>query len=157
MSCGMYALLLPNNAFRLPLNPGPATNYTRADPNNLTPLTHTEQATVITVFARQKHYFQSMQNIECACFTALKASINNASRSAIIWPWLNGMRVWQPARFLINCPKSMASLLRRPWNSMMLHFAASIQLPMPPESSSIASKTAPRLQFWVITHTRIAS
>jgi hypothetical protein len=49
---GMYALLLPNNAFRLPVDPGPAANYTRADPNNLMPLTRTEQATVDTAFAQ---------------------------------------------------------------------------------------------------------
>jgi hypothetical protein len=51
MSCGMYALLLPNNAFRLPVDPSPAANYTRANPNNLTPLMRTEQATVDTAFA----------------------------------------------------------------------------------------------------------
>jgi hypothetical protein len=90
----MYGLLLPNNAFGLPVDPGPAANYTRADPNDLTPLTHTEQATIDTAFAQQKHYFQSMQNTECACFTALDASIDDAfkvSNNPAIIGWHAGM------------------------------------------------------------------
>jgi hypothetical protein len=66
MTRGMYALLLPTNAFRLPNNPGPAVDYTRADPNNHMPLTRMEPALVNAAFARQKHYFQSLQNIERA-------------------------------------------------------------------------------------------
>jgi hypothetical protein len=51
MSHGMYTLPLPNNAFRLPVDPGPAANYTRANPNDLMPLMRMEQATVDTAFA----------------------------------------------------------------------------------------------------------
>jgi hypothetical protein len=90
----MYALLSPNNAFRLPIDPSPAANYTRADPNDLTPLTRMEQATVNTAFAQQKYYFQSMQNIERACFTALDASIDDAfkvSNNPAIVGWHAGM------------------------------------------------------------------
>ena len=91
---GMYALLLPNNVFCLPNNPVLAANYTRVDHNNLTPLTHTEQATVNTAFARQKHHLQSMQNIEHTCFTGLDASIHdafNVSNNLAIVGWHAGM------------------------------------------------------------------
>jgi hypothetical protein len=94
MSCGMYTLLLPNNAFRLPVDPGLARIFTRAAPNKLTPLTRTEQATVDTAFAQQKHYFQSMQNIEHACFTVLDASIDDAfkvSNNPAIVGWHAGI------------------------------------------------------------------
>ncbi len=91
---GMYALLLPNNVFHLPVDSGPAANYTRVDPNDLTLLMHTEQATVDTAFAQQKNYFQLMQNIKCACFTALDASIDDAfkvSNNPAIVGWHAGM------------------------------------------------------------------
>jgi hypothetical protein len=94
MSCRMYALLLPTNAFCLPNNPGPAADYTRADPNNHTPLTRTEQDSIDAAFARQKHYFQSLQNIERACFTALDENIDNAfkvSNIPAIIGWHAGM------------------------------------------------------------------
>jgi hypothetical protein len=45
---------------------------------DLTPLTRMEQATIATTFNCQKHYFLLMQNIKCAFFTALDASINKA-------------------------------------------------------------------------------
>jgi hypothetical protein len=73
----MYVLLTAN-AFRLPNDPGPAADYTRADPNNTTPLTCTEQATVNAAFICQHHYNQSMQNIEGTCFTTLDSSIDDA-------------------------------------------------------------------------------
>ncbi len=94
MLCGMYALLSPNNAFRLPVNPGPATNFTRDDPNHLMPLMRMEQATVNTAFD-----FQSMQNIERACFTMLDASINDAFKVSNNPALLDSMQVWYPARF----------------------------------------------------------
>ena len=80
--------------FRLPIDPSPAANYTRADPNDLTPLTRMEQATVNTAFARQKHYFQSMQNIDRPCFTALDASIDDTfkvSNNLAMVEWHAGM------------------------------------------------------------------
>jgi hypothetical protein len=95
MSRAMYALLTVN-LFCTPNNPGPAADYTRADPADLTPLTRTEQASVDTVFAPQKHYFHSMQNIKCACFTALDASINNTFKVSNNWTiigWHTGMAV----------------------------------------------------------------
>jgi hypothetical protein len=73
----MYSLLTIN-AFHLPINPGPAADYTCANPHNLTPLTCTEQASVDTAFLQQKHYFLSLQNIKRACFNALDLSINDA-------------------------------------------------------------------------------
>ncbi len=56
MSRAMYAFLVTGGAaFRAPTDPGPAAIYTRADPNDVSPLTRTEQATVDATFARQKH------------------------------------------------------------------------------------------------------
>jgi hypothetical protein len=46
----MYALLTAN-AFCLPIDPGPAEDYTHADPNNLMPLMRMEQASINTTFA----------------------------------------------------------------------------------------------------------
>ncbi len=79
----LYALLTGlNNAFHLPMDPDPNANYTwpvapGAVPD-LTPLSRTKQATIDMHFACQKHYFLLLQNIKCACFTALDASINDA-------------------------------------------------------------------------------
>jgi hypothetical protein len=95
MSRAMYALLTVN-AFCLPNDTGPAADYTHADPNDTTPLTRTEQATVDAAFIRQCHYYQSMQNIECACFTALDSSIDDAfkiSNDPAIVGWHAGMNV----------------------------------------------------------------
>jgi hypothetical protein len=52
--------------------------YTRNDLADTTPLTRTEQASINTAFARERHHYQSLINIECACFIALNANIDNA-------------------------------------------------------------------------------
>ncbi len=86
--------LLTVNAFHLPNNPGPAVDYTRADPNGLMPLTCTEQASVDAAFVRQCHYFLLLQNIKRACFNALDLSINDAfkvSNDHAILGWHMGM------------------------------------------------------------------
>jgi hypothetical protein len=54
MSRGMYALLTPT-PFRLPNDPSPAAVYTRNEPANTTPLSRTEQASINTVFACERH------------------------------------------------------------------------------------------------------
>jgi hypothetical protein len=77
MSRALYGLLTAT-PFRLPNDPVPAAVYTRADPNNDTLLTLTEQASVDANFICQKHYYQSMQNIERTCFTTLDSSIDEA-------------------------------------------------------------------------------
>ncbi len=82
----LYALLTPS-VFRLLNNPNNANN---------TPLSHTEQATIDTCLAREKHYFMSMWNIERVCFTSFNASINNAfkvSNNPAIQGWHAGMQV----------------------------------------------------------------
>jgi hypothetical protein len=76
MSHGMYALLTPT-PFCRPNNPGPTTVYTRNDPANATPLMRTEQASIDTAFARERHYYQSLINIKRACFIALNANSDN--------------------------------------------------------------------------------
>jgi hypothetical protein len=65
----------------------------------------TEQETVDTAFARQKHYFHLMQNIKRACFTALDASINNTfkvSNNPTIIGWHAGMSVQEILDQLYN-------------------------------------------------------
>ena len=101
MARELYALLTgQNNPFRVPVDPGEVAIYTRpvllgqaVDPS---PLSRTEQATIDTQFARQKHYYMSLQNIERACFTVLDASINDAfkvSSDPTIRGWHAGMSV----------------------------------------------------------------
>jgi hypothetical protein len=104
MSRAMYALLTIN-PFCTPNNKGPAADCTCTDPANLTPLMHTKQATVNTAFAHQKHYFHLMQNIKCAYFTALDASINDAfkvSNNPTITGWHTGMSVQEILEQLSN-------------------------------------------------------
>jgi hypothetical protein len=93
MSRAMYGLLTVN-AFCLPNNPGPAADYTPADPNDRTPLTRTEQASVDAAFVCECHYFLTYQNIKRACFNALDGSINNAfkvSNDPAFHGWHMGM------------------------------------------------------------------
>ena len=67
MARELYSLLT-NIPFRLPTNPGAAAIFVRAivtgQPVSNTLLSRTEQASIDTLFNRQKHYFLSMQNIE---------------------------------------------------------------------------------------------
>jgi hypothetical protein len=95
----LYALLTPN-ACCLPNNPGDTAVYIRptvaGKPVDNTPLTRTEQATINTRFACEKHNILSMRNIERAFFTALDASFNGAfkvSNDLGIQGWQTGMRV----------------------------------------------------------------
>jgi hypothetical protein len=87
--------------FCLPNNPGDAPAYVcpvmARQPVDTTPLRKMEKATIDTRFARAKHYFLSMHNIERACFTALDASINDAfkvSNDPAIQGWHNSMHVF---------------------------------------------------------------
>ena len=93
MAQNMYALLT-TTPFRIPTTPGDTPTYIRAilagEPTDNTPLTRTEQATINSTFARRKHYFLSMQNIERACFTALDSSVNDAFKLSN----LAGVRGW---------------------------------------------------------------
>jgi hypothetical protein len=101
MSRELYPLLTGlNNAFCLPMDPGPNANYTQPVVPGVVPdltlLSRTEQATIDMHFAHQKHYFLPLQNIQRACFTALNAIINNAfkvSTNAAIQGWHAGMTV----------------------------------------------------------------
>jgi len=81
MARELYSLLT-NVPIHLPTNPGAAAIYVHARVTgqlvDKTPLSRTEQVSIDTLFNCRKHYFLSMQNIECARFTALDASINDA-------------------------------------------------------------------------------
>jgi hypothetical protein len=102
MAQELYALLTPN-LLRLPNNPGPNMVYARAiDPANPgavpdpAPLTRTEQATTDTLFTHCKNYYLLMVNIECTCFIAVNACINNAckvSNDPTNQGWHAGMQV----------------------------------------------------------------
>ena len=99
MARKLYALLT-TQPFRLPTNPGAAAVYVHSQlpgqPVNNTPLSRTEQASVDSLFNQRKAYFLLMQNIECACFTALNASINDAfkvSNDPNMQGWHTGMRL----------------------------------------------------------------
>ncbi len=113
MTQELYALLTPA-LFCLLIDPGLVAVFIRPvvvprqapDP---VPLTRMEQATIKTTFSCRKHYFMSMKNIECACFTVLNASINDTfkvSDDPAIPGWHAGMRI------ITNTPPSMASLLQ---------------------------------------------
>jgi hypothetical protein len=111
----MYALLTVN-AFCLSNNPGPMADYRRADPNNLMPLTRTEQAFADTTFAQEKHYFHLLQKIEHACFNALNSSVNDAfkvSNDPTIQGWHMGMTM---RVILDQCPCNTANLLLPRWS-----------------------------------------
>jgi hypothetical protein len=99
MARKLYALFT-TIPFRLPTNPGAAAVYVQSQvpgqPVNNAPLTRTEQSSINSLFNRLKHYFLSMQNIERACFRALKVSINNAFKvlnNPNIRGWHAGVRV----------------------------------------------------------------
>jgi hypothetical protein len=96
ISRAIYALLTIY-AFCLPNDPEPTADYRRADPNNLTPLTHMEEASVNTTSAREKHYFLLLQNIKRVCFNTLDLSVNDpfkVSNEPTIQGWHMGMTTW---------------------------------------------------------------
>jgi hypothetical protein len=99
MAQELYALLTPM-PFHLPNDPRDAAVYiypvVAGQPVDTIPLMRTEQATINMRFARSKHYFLSMHNIEKAWFTALDASINDAfkvSNDPTIQSWHANMHV----------------------------------------------------------------
>ncbi len=100
MSCGMYALLTPT-PFRQPNDPGPAAVYTRKDPTDTTPLTCTEQVSIDTAFAREQQYYQSLINIERACFIALNANIDDAFKVSDI-PTIMGWHAGMETRDILD-------------------------------------------------------
>ncbi len=100
MSRGMYALLTPT-PFHQPNDPGPAAVYTRNDPTDWTPLTRTEQASINTAFAPERHYYQSLINIERACFIPLNANIDNAFKVSDI-PTIVGWHAGMESRDILD-------------------------------------------------------
>ena len=109
MAQNMYALLTAT-PFRIPTTPGDTPTYLRAilagEPADNSPLTRTEQATIDSTFARRKHYFLSMQNIERACFTALDSSVNNAFKLSN----LAGVRGWHAGMTTVTILDQPAAL-----------------------------------------------
>jgi hypothetical protein len=87
MSRGMYALLTLT-PFINPTIPAPL-RFIRNVPANTTPLMRTEQAFINTAFARKRHNYQSLINIERACFIALNSNIDNAFKVSDI-PTIEG-------------------------------------------------------------------
>jgi hypothetical protein len=99
MAHELYALITIQ-PFCLPTNPGATATYicsqTPGQPINNAPLTRTEQASIDSLFNRRKAYYLSMQNIKRVCFTALDASVDDASKvlnDPAVRGWHAGMRV----------------------------------------------------------------
>ncbi len=114
-------------AFRNPVDPGPAAIYTRADPTNVTPFTHTEQATIDATFAREKHYFNSWVNINRVLYAALRTSVNEAFQVSNVpgvagWPAGMDIRVMLDQLSSTYCLPTPAALemndneFRRPYS-----------------------------------------
>jgi hypothetical protein len=156
MALNMYAMLTAT-PFLLPISPGDTPTYVRAslagEPVNITPLTRTEQATIDSTFARRKHYFLSMQNIERACFTALDSSVNDAfklSNLAGVHGWHAGMTT---VMILDQLSFSMENPLLPPSKPTKRFFVVHIQPLMPPKSSSDKSRIVRKLRRWMTTRT----
>ncbi len=161
MAKELCALLTPS-VFQLPNNPGNTRVY--AHPTlasqlvDNTPLMQTEQATIDMCFAREKHYFMLMQNIERACFTALDASVKNTfkvSNNLAIQGWHAGMQV-------IDILDQLSTIYGQP--TLAIPLRPTTQCPaaptLPPtllKSSSAVSKNAPRRSSLAATPTRIHS
>ena len=118
MSQNMYALLTAT-PFRIPTTPGDTPTYIRAilagEPTDTTPLTRTEQATIDSTFARRKHYFLSMQNIERACFTALDSSVNDAFKLSN----LAGVRGWHAGMTTVMILDQLSSVYGKPTSAAL--------------------------------------
>ena len=114
----MYALLTATS-FRIPTTPGDTPTYIRAvlagEPADNSPLTRTEQATIDSTFARRKHYFLSMQNIERACFTALDSSVNNAFKLSN----LAGIRGWHAGMTTVTILDQLSSVYGKPTSAAL--------------------------------------
>jgi hypothetical protein len=100
MSRGMYALLTPI-PFHRSNDPSPTAVYTRNDPAYTTPLMRTEQASIDTAFARERHYYQSLINIEHTCFIALNANIDDAFKVSDI-PTIVGWHAGMETRDILD-------------------------------------------------------
>jgi len=118
MAQNMYALLT-TTPFRIPTTPGDTPTYIRTilagEPTDNTPLTRTEQATIDSTFARRKHYFLSMQNIERACFTALDSSVNDAFKLSN----LAGVRGWHAGMTTVMILDQLSSVYGKPTSAAL--------------------------------------
>jgi hypothetical protein len=102
VSRAMYALLVTGGAaFCVPTDPVSAAIYTRADPNDVSPLTRTEQATVDATFVRQKHYYTSYTNINRVVYAALCTGVNEAFQVSNI-PGVAGWPAGMDIREMLN-------------------------------------------------------
>ena len=118
MAQNMYALLT-TTPFRLPISPGDTPKYVRVallgEQVDTSPLTRTEQATIDSTFARRKHYFLSMQNIERACFTALNSSVNDAFKLSN----LAGIRGWHAGMTTVTILDQLSSVYGKPTSAAL--------------------------------------
>jgi hypothetical protein len=118
MAQNMYALLTAT-PFRIPTTPGDTPTYLRAvlagELADNSPLTRTEQATIDSTFARRKHYFLSMQNIEHACFTALDSSVNNAFKLSN----LAGIRGWHAGMTTVTILNQLRCVYGKPTSAAL--------------------------------------
>jgi hypothetical protein len=151
--------------FRLPTDPGANAVYIcPIDPNNpgvvldpAVPLMRMEQGTIDMMFARCKHYYQSLLNIKGACFTAPETSINVAFQVLMTHPSKDGTPGCPRWSSSTNCPSCMATPPQPFLNRMIRSSPALTQLPIPRKYSSGKSRIAPKLHFLVVIRTRTAS
>ena len=106
MARELYTLLTgQHNPFHVSIDPGVVAIYTRpvitGKQVDLLPLSRTEQTTIDTQFARQKHYFLSLQNIKRACFTVLDASIKDAFK-VLTDPAIRGWHAGMSGRDILD-------------------------------------------------------
>ncbi len=118
MAQNMYALLT-TTPFRLPSSPGDTPTYIRAtlagEPPDNTPITRTEQATIDLTFARRKHYFLTMKNIERACFTALDSTVNDAFKLSNI----AGVRGWHAGMTTVMILDQLTGVYGKPTSAAL--------------------------------------
>jgi hypothetical protein len=151
MARELYDLLTPI-PFRLSTKPREVPVYVQAvvAPRKVkvldtAPLTRTELAMINKTFNCCKHYFLSMRNIKCACFTALDPSINDAfkvSNNLTIQGWHAGMGVM----YILD---QLSKLYGHPMPTVLetnnKFFASLMWLPMLPRSSFAALKIVPKV------------
>jgi hypothetical protein len=145
MARELYTLLTgQNNQFRVPIDPGAVAIYTcpvvTGQQVDLSPLSRTEQATIDMQFARQKHYFLSLQNIECACFTELDESILNDAFKVSTDPTIRGWHAGMSVRDILD---QLSSIYGQPT-------PAAMEINDTAFRSVYSAAYAPEVLFWRI-------
>ncbi len=156
----MYTFLT-NVPFCVPTNLGHAVNYScpivPGQLPDLTPLTRTKQASINTNYAWRKHYLLSLQNVECACFNALDAQVNNAfkvSNDPTIQGWHAGMSMHE---ILDQLSANYGQPTPAGMELNDTNFCGQYSTIMPLKLSSSTLINALKVQSWATTHASIVN